>query len=69
VTGADEPIVVRLPRAALTRLDDLGAAEGATRAAVARRLLLDALADPDSRPIARAEAYSLLDIDEDLASP
>ena len=69
MTGPTEPLALRLPGTALTRLDDLAAVEGATREEMARRLLLDALGDRDAAPMRRAEANSLLDVDEDLAGP
>ena len=69
MTGPTEPLAVRLPDAALTRLDDLAAVEGGTRDDVARRLLLEALAGLDTAQMIRGEQYSLLDVDEDLAGP
>jgi hypothetical protein len=61
--------VLRLPDAALTRLDGLAAIEGVTREEVARRLLLEALGDRDTASMRQAEANSLLDVGEDLAGP
>jgi hypothetical protein len=69
MTGPTEPLALRLPDAALARLDGLAALEGGTREEVARRLLLEVLGDTDTAPIRRAEANSLLDVDEDLAGP
>ncbi len=69
MTGPTEPLALRLSDAALTRLDSLAALEGGTREEVARRLLLEALGDPDPAPMRQAEANSLLDVGEDLAGP
>lgn len=69
MTNGIELVGVRLPAVALARLDEIVAREGGTRAEVASQLLvtvLERLGDPKE---ARQLAYSLLDLDEDLAGP
>jgi|GEM_PF-4160257 hypothetical protein len=69
MTNGTELVGVRLPQLALARLDEIVALEGGTRAEVAGQLLvtaLERLSDPEA---ARELAYSLLDLDEDLAGP
>jgi len=69
MTQPDQPIAIRLPATALARLHHLAAAEGRTGEDLARRLLLAALGEPDPPGVQRAEASSLLDVDEDLTGP
>ncbi|MBK5287345.1 MAG: hypothetical protein JJE46_02645 [Acidimicrobiia bacterium] len=69
MTDGTELVTTRLPADALARLDEIVAVEGGTRADAASRLLVKALADLDTGEMVRQQAYSLLDVDEDLAGP
>ena len=69
VTDGIDLAGVHLPTVAVTRLDEIVEREGGTRAEVASRLLVKALAEFDHTEMTRHQAYSFLDLDEDLAGP
>ena len=69
MTDGTELVGVRLPAVSLARLDEIVDVEGGSRAEVASRLLVKVLADLDTAVMVRQEAYSLLDLDEDIAGP
>lgn len=64
-----EVVSVWLPQTSLVRLDEIAGVQGGTRDEVASRLLVKVLAEFDQTETMRSEAYSLLDLDEDLAGP
>ena len=60
---------VRVPSATVAHLDQLAVISGETRAEVASRLLVTAVENLGRSEQGQQQAYSLLDIDEELVGP